>query len=333
MNVPFVNYGQQYLDHKEEYDEAMQRCLTKGKLILQEDVEEFEQNLAAFVGMKYAVGLANGTDALFLALKAKQNLPDSMNVTDYTFKATHEAIHHAGYIPLRHDINPVTRMPDGDMHIPVHIEGMVSHSENAIIEDACQAFGAKGVGYSGTACFSFYPAKIFGSFGDAGAIATNDQDVYDLVKLYRHHWQTGTDEQYAYNSRLDNVNAAFLNVKFKYIKDILNRREQLAKRYNDGLKDTPLGLPYDQEGRVWQDYVVTTPQRETMVAYLKENGIGVLGYGMTPNYEAMNCISELPNTKKLYNEMFRLPLNETLTDEQVDYVIATIKKFYELHTM
>lgn len=327
--VPFINFGQQYRDHKEEYDEVWFRLNDAGQYILQEEGEKFEENLASFLGMKYAVSVANGTDALVLALKAKgSQIPTQMSVTDYTFKATHEAIFHAtDALVKRVDINPETRMPDVHTELPVHIEGMVHHSTNAIIEDACQAFGAKGVGYSGTACYSFYPAKIFGAPGDGGAVVTNEKDVYDQVKLLRHHWQTGVDEEYGYNSRLDNIKAGFLNVKLKYIPEIIARREAIAHRYSKGL-DGFVGLPYHQEGRVWQDYVVRSEFHTELVAFLKENEIGILGNDMHPNFEAMNCTGNLPETKKLYSEMFRLPCNETLSDEQVDFVIAKIKEYF-----
>lgn len=327
MQVKFVDFGAQYRAHKDEYDEAITRCLDNGKLILQDDVEEFEENLAKFLGMKHVIAVADGTNALIIALKAlKSRVPQNVHVTDYTFKATHEAIHHTGHVGNRVDINPETRMPDVAVDIPVHIEGMVSHSNNAVLEDACQALGAKGVGYSGTACFSFYPAKILGCFGDGGAIATNDDEVAELARLYRHHWQTGVDEEFGYNSRLDNVQAAFLNVKLKYLPEILKRREEIARKYMNELKGL-VGLPYDQEGRVWQDFVIRTEDSAKMTAFLKEHGIQTLGQGMVPPHQAMYTTADLPNTIALYKEMLRLPLNETLTDEQVDYVIEKVKEY------
>lgn len=326
MKVPFVNFGAQYLAHKDEYDAKNEELLTKGQLILQEEGEIFEENLAKFLGMKYAVGVANGTDALRLALLIKNEEKIVLTTTDYTFKATHEAIFHAGHIPSVVDINEETRMPERDVDIPVHIEGMVHHSANAIIEDACQAFGAKGVGYSGTACYSFYPAKIFGCQGDGGAIVTNSEFMYKEAKRLRHHYQTGKDEQYGFNSRLDNLKAGFLNVKFKYIPEILKRREEIAKRYLAELKGY-VGLPYDQEGRVWQDFVVTSPDSKGMVEFLKGNEIGILGNNMTPNFRAMNYSGEFPHVENLYETMFRLPCNETLTDEQVEYVITKVKEY------
>lgn len=328
MNVPFVNFGAQYRAHKEEYDEAIRKCLEKGSLILQHEGEEFEENLAKFLGMKHVIGVANGTDALIIALRSQESLPYVMNVTDYTFKATHEAVHHVDVFLNRVDIHPGTHMPSTPVHIPVHIEGMVSRSEDAVIEDACQAIGAKGVGYSGTACYSFYPAKILGCFGDGGAIATNDDEVARKARLYRHHWQSNRDEKIAYNSRLDNIQASVLNVKLKYLPDMLKRREEIAMKYK--ALDGYLNLPFYQEGRVWQDYVVTTlgdVSTEGLVSYLKDNDIQTLGSGMTPPHVAMYGQETLPNVVNLYKRMFRLPCNETLTDEQVEYVIENVKKY------
>lgn len=330
MNVPFVNFGAQYQAHKEEYDEAIAKCLENGSLILQHELEEFEENLAKFLGMKHAIGVANGTDALIIALRSQESLPYVMNVTDYTFKATHEAVHHVDVLLNREDIDLKTHMPTAQVHIPVHIEGMVSHSENAIIEDACQAIGAKGVGYSGTACYSFYPAKILGCFGDGGAIATNDDEVARKARLYRHHWQSGRDEKIAYNSRLDNIQASVLNVKLKYLPDMLKRREEIAMKYK--ALDGYLNLPFYQEGRVWQDYVVTTndyTDTDSLVGFLKDNDIQTLGSGMTPPHVAMYGEKRLPNVVHLYENMFRLPCNETITDDQVDYVIDKVKEYVQ----
>jgi dTDP-4-amino-4,6-dideoxygalactose transaminase len=322
MIVPFVDFGAQYNQHKEEYDEVIQKCLTSGKLILQEELEEFEENLAEFLGMKYAVGVASGTDALTLAIEAIDKPVHS--TSGYTFKATMESIEHSGNTPIITDIDEERLAEDVD--VPVHIEGMFCRSDKAVLEDACQAIGAEGVGYSGTACYSFYPAKILGGIGDGGAVVTNDESVATKVKLLRHHWQTNSYEKYGYCSRLDNINAAFLNVKLKYLPEILRRREEIAEKYR--VLEPYIGLPYYQEGRVWQDYVVTTPLSKQLAQHLEKEQIQTLGQGMTPPHEALATGKPLPNTKKLYNEMLRLPCNETLTDEQVDYVIDKVKEFY-----
>lgn len=328
MTIPFVNFGEQYRQHKEEYDEAYFRCANNGKLVLQEDVEEFEKNLAKFLGMKYAIGVNSGTDAIMLALKAKDlPFPTFITTSGYTFKATAEAIHHAGCNVFFEDIGEDRLFKEAG--IVVHIEGMVARSEYAIIEDACQAIGAEGVGYSGIACFSFYPAKILGCFGDGGAVVTDDKQIADKVRLYRHHWQTDDNEEYAYNSRLDNLQAAFLNIRLKYLPEILKRREEVAKRYLtlEGVVD----LPIYQKGRVWQDYVIRVRDPKALAKFLEDNGIETLGVGLMPPHKALkgNEDLELPNTEILYKEMLRLPCNETLSNEDVDYVIEKVKEFFK----
>ena len=324
MTVRFVDFGAQYRAHREEYDEAIFKCLNEGKLILQHELEEFEENLAKRLGMKHAIGVANGTDALVIGLEAKGVLNKVLYVPGYTFKATMEAAFHAGNYVLVDDIDE--HRLNTKVDIPVHIEGMVAHSPNAVIEDAAQAIGAKGVGYSGLFTLSFYPAKILGCFGDGGAILTNDDEIAEKCKLLRHHWQTNEDEKYAYNSRLDNVQAAFLNVKLKYLDEILARREEIAEKYK--ALEGYVGLPYYQEGRVWQDYVITTDNPQGLVDYLKERDIQTLGYGMTPPHEAFGGEEVLENVEKLYSTMLRLPCNETLGDEQIDYVIENVKGYF-----
>lgn len=325
MKVPFVNFGAQYEAHKDEYDAAMQSCLKGGRLILQDELVAFEKNLADFLGMKYAVGVASGTDAIKIALRAKK-LDNFVTTTSYTFKATHEAIQENGARVEMVDIDE-HRLAE-DVGLPVHIEGMVAKSRFAIMEDACQALGAEGIGYSGTIALSFYPAKILGGIGDGGAIVTNDKDLADKARLLRHHWQTDEQERMGYCSRLDNINAAFLNVKLQYLPDILARRKEIAEKYKalEGVGD--IKLPYYQEGRVWQDYVIETEDSLLLVDWLKSNGIQTLGQGMTPPHIAQDTDKVLPNTERLYEQMLRLPCNETLTDEQIDYVIETVKEFY-----
>ena len=329
MKTPFVNFGQQYLVHKPEYDRAINRCLENGKLILQEDVEEFEDKLAKRLGMKHCIGVANGTDAILLGLKAKNVDAEVLVTSGYTFKATMEAIAHTNkYTVGILDVEEDRLMAKTDLpSVPVHIEGMVCRQDNAVLEDAAQAIGAEGVGYSGTFTLSFYPAKILGGFGDGGAILTNDDEVNKRARLLRHHWQTNEDEKYAYNSRLDNVQAAFLNVKLQYLGEILRRRREIAEKYREleGL----VGLPIYQEGRVWQDYVIRVPEPQKLSDYLKGKDIQTLGVGMTPPHKAFGKGKlSLPNTERLYSEMLRLPCNETLDEKQVEYVIESVKSFY-----
>jgi dTDP-4-amino-4,6-dideoxygalactose transaminase len=325
-SVKFVNFSAQYRAHRDEYDKAIVSCLNEGKLVLQEHLEAFEVNLAKRLGMKHAIGVANGTDALVLALLAK-GVSGVVAVPGYTFKATMEAVYHAGCRLKILDTDESRLMkPTHEPCIPVHIEGTVSHQPNAIIEDGAQAIGARDLGYSGTFTLSFYPAKILGGFGDGGAVLTNDDEVARKVRLLRHHWQTNENEEFAYNSRLDNVQAAFLDVKLKYLDEILARRKEIAIKYLNGL-DGVVGLPFPQEGRVWQDFVIRVDEPTKLAEFLKAKGIETLGYGMTPPHKALN-LGTLPNTEKLYQEMIRLPLNETLENEQINYVIDSVREFY-----
>ena len=324
MKVPFVNFSKQFRQHWFQYSWAILKCLLSGRLILQRELEEFEENLAKRLGMQYAIGVASGTDALTLAMLAKEEVP--VETSGYTFKATMEAVYQAsgGVHPRIHDIDENRLVLN--VTLPVHIEGMVAKSDKAIVEDAAQAIGAKGVGYSGTFALSFYPAKILGGFGDGGAIVTNNETVYTRARLLRHHWQTGTVERLAYNSRLDNVQAAFLNVKLKYLDKILDRREEIAQKYKE--LEGCVKLPYYQEGRVWQDYCLEVPNPLELATYLETHGIETLGYDMVPPHKALNTGLNLPNTELLYKQMIRLPLNETLTNKQVDYVIKKVKEYY-----
>lgn len=321
--VPFVNFGAQYRAHRDEYDTAIQDCLNSGKLVLQDQLATFEKNLAKRLGMKYAVGVNSGTDALILALKAKEITGQKITTSAYTFKATMEAIAHTGNTPVPVDIN--FRLAP-EVMLPVHIEGMTSYSKEAIMEDAAQAIGGKGIGYTGTIALSFYPAKILGTIGDGGAVVTDDENIYEKVKLLRHHWQTDSNERFAYTSRLDNVKAAFLDVKLKYLDEMLNRRREIAEKYAE-LVDV-VDLPIYQSGRVWQDYVIRTKEPKKLAEYLTGVGIQTLGVGLVPPHRALNLPGEFPETDRLYQEMMRLPCNETLTDEQVEYVIKHVKEYF-----
>jgi len=199
-SIRFFNPGLAYQNIKPEIDAEMQRVLAAGDLILRKDGEEFEKNLAEYVGTKYAVAVASGTDALILTLKAAGlNSGDRVLVPSYTFRATVEAIKHAGGIPVLYDLTDFISFADVEFWIPAHIAGEVpSDFEHLItrarintvkvIEDACQAIGADAV-RGLAACYSFYPAKILGCYGDGGAVATNDEKLYKKLLYLRNHYK------------------------------------------------------------------------------------------------------------------------------------------------
>lgn len=352
-------------------DAEIQRILKNGDLVLRDDVEKFEHNLADFVGTKYAVGLNSCTDGLFLALKVAGIGPgDEVITVSHTFIATIEAIVHCGARPVLVDVgyNGVMDMdevakaitPKTKAIIPVHLEGNVCdmaalltlqglwNNQFVIIEDAAQALGAEftvydirrktgSIGLVG--CFSFYPAKILGAYGDAGAIVTNDENIYIEIKKFRHHYYVGKNMgvendfiKYGHNSRLDNLQAAVLNVRFKYLNDYLVRRKEIAAQYDVQLP-AQIIRPKAQFGRVYQDYVIRVQngERDELAQFLKNAGVEVLGTDLIPNhtYKGLGLDFNLPVTEQIYDEQMRLPCNEVVSDAEIQYVIETIASFYE----
>lgn len=353
MKVRFFNPGLGYQNLKNEILPEIDRVLTAGDLILRDDVEKFEKSVCEFTGAKYCVALNSCTDALYLALRALDIGPgDFVLVPSRTFVASAQVIVQVGATPIYYDVDQDFSAPDWqDMTnvkaiIPVHIEGAFdSHFEELlaiaeekhipIIEDSAQAFGAvwkdgRKAGSIGLAgCYSFYPAKTLGAYGDAGALVTNDELIYKWVKEARNHFKNDAAD-WGINSRLDNVQAAILNVKFKYYEDALKRRAEIAARYFselDGVQATHVGLslPKMLEGRIWQDYIIrcdSLEKRDTLFGYLKELGVET----MKNNYPFP--VAKLPGAQKYEDETLRLPCNELLTDEEVAYVIECVKKFY-----
>lgn len=363
--VPFVNYPLQYRNLKTKIDSALQSVLGRGDLILRSDVEEFEKTLASFLGLKYAVGLSNGTDAIIFALKAAGiGSGDEVITVSHTFVASVAAIVHCQAVPVLVDVKEDDFTMDMDKFekainpktkavIPVHLNGRgcdmerltsIARKHNlVIVEDTAQALGAKFnnrmIGSFGTAStYSFYPAKILGGYGDGGALATNSKEIYENTLLLRDHGQKTKTEiiSYGFTGRLDNLHAAILNVKFKYLPRWIERRRQIARIYDKGLQEASgIRLPpspdldkkyYD----VYQNYVLKADRRDELAAYLREKGVEILikdpvalhhqkGLGLD-NFK-------LPISEKLANEVISLPMYPELTDSQVGYVIKRIKDF------
>ena len=332
MKVRFFNPGLWYKDHKKEIDSEISRVLSAGDLILREDVEKFEENLANFVGTKYAVALNSGTDAIYLSLKTLHLEGKRVAVPSHTFKSTCGAIINAGAIPVVYDMNGYIVGDDAighnDVGITVHIAGELSPIRKdawwPVIEDACQALGAVKNPSSYAQCWSFYPAKILGAVGDAGAITTNNFSTYEYIKEARNHFK-GDNRDFGINSRCDNLQAAFLNVKFKYIDGILNRRQQVADMYYEKLTWDFLGMPSQQSGRVYQDFIIRTERRNELYNYLKEQGIETMKneYPWSPDYP------KLPLAAKYEAETLRIPCNENLNDREVNEVIEKINGFFK----
>lgn len=327
MKVRFFDPGFGYLKIKKVIDSEIQRVLTAGDLILRDDVEKFEENLAKFVGTKYAVATNSGTDAIYLALKAAGIGNGSwVTLPSHTFKATCGAVLMTGATPKIYDMDGAkNECLFSNVHIKVHIAGELSKvkcSNIPVIEDACQALGAVKNPTSFAQCWSFYPAKILGAYGDAGAITTNNKEVADYIRKARNHFK-GLDENFGINSRMDNLQAAILNVKFKYLPEYLEKRKEIAEIYLAGLEG--VGLPNNVAGRVWQDFVVRTPERDKLYNFLKEQGIETLKneYPFSVDYP------KLPLAAKYEAETLRLPINENIENYEIDFIIEKINEFFK----
>lgn len=363
--VPFVNYSLQYRNLEKEIDAAIKKVLNGGDLILRADVEEFEKKLTDFLGTNYAVGVNSGTDALIFALKAAGiGSGDEVITVSHTFFATIESIYHCGAKPILVDVSEDFEMDVEKIEnaitlktkaiLPVHLNGRLCNMERLmeiakkhdlmVIEDSAQALSAKFKGkLAGTfgvaGCFSFYPAKILGALGDAGAVITNDEKIAEKIRLFRNHGQKTKTEIvcYGWTSRLDNLQAAVLNVKFKYLPQWIEKRRKIAEIYNRGLSVIPdIKLPPapnsdERYFDTYQNYVLKAQKRDGLFDFLKENGIETLIKDPIPiHYHPAVGLSyfKLPYSEQLAKEVISLPMYPELTDEQVAYVIEIVKKFY-----
>jgi dTDP-4-amino-4,6-dideoxygalactose transaminase len=363
--VPFVNYPLQYKILKKEINKAIKSVLIRGDLILRRDVEGFERKLAEFTGAKYAVGLNSGTDALYFSLKALNiGKGDEVITVSHTFVASIAVISQNGAIPVLVDVGGDYLMDTERIEkviskktkaiIPVHLNGrmcdmgkimkIAKKHKLIVIEDVAQALGAKFKGkmagtFGITGCFSFFPAKILGAFGDAGALITNNQKIAEKIRLLRDHGQKTKTEIlcYGWNSRLDNLQAAVLNVKLKHLPQLLNRRRKIAKIYNkslSGILEIKLPPAPDSDGKhfdVFQNYVIRAERRDELFSYLKVKGVETLIKDPVPTHwqKGLNLSKfHLPNTEKLAKEVISLPLYSELTEKQIKYVIDCVRNFY-----
>jgi len=325
MKVRFFEPGKGYKKIRSKVLKEIDRILSVGDLILREDVDKFEKSLAKFVGTKYAVALNSGTDALYLALKAIGIKPDdNVLVPSHTFVATVQVVAQIGANPVLYDHDGGFC---GDRKIAAmicaHITGEIDSKINIdcpIVEDACQALGAVKNPRSLIQCWSFYPAKILGAYGDAGAITTNSEEIYNEIRELRNHYKKDYSK-WGINSRMDNLQATILNIKLKHLPKILAKRKEIADMYLKRLKGD-VGLPNNPKGRVWQDFVIRVDDRDKLHEFLKKQGIETM-----KNEYPMPC-GKLPLAKKYESETLRIPCNENLTKSEVNYVIKTIKKYY-----
>lgn len=364
--VPFVNYPEHYRRIWDEVMEAVAEALSNGDLILRGQLRQFEEDIASVVGVKYAVGVNSGTDALFLSLKAAEVGPgDEVITVAHTFVATVSVIVQCRAKPILVDVGDDMNMdveqveqaitPKTKAIVPVYLNGrmcdmgrlmeIANEHDLLVIEDTAQALGAsfdgKGAGSFGlTGCFSFYPAKMLGAAGDGGIVLTDDKEIAEKIRLLRDHGyqrSTGDILCYGYNSRLDNVQAAILDVKLKHLPEWVERRRELANLYHQdlsGLQELKLPpLSNDRFFDVYQNYVIRAKERDRLAAHLEESGIETLISWHKPmhRYDALGLGHfNLPKTEQLSNEVLSLPMYPELSDEQVGYVVDSIHKFYKM---
>lgn len=354
-----------YLAHQREIDESVKQTLDSGWYILGKQVAAFEQEFAAYIGVEHCVGVANGTDALVLALRACGiGAGDAVVTVSHTAVATVAAIELAGAEPLLVDIDPVTftispqaiedaiKAYSGSAKIKaiiaVHLYGhpaemaaiteLARRFELRVIEDCAQAHGAKigqqRVGSIGDiAAFSFYPTKNLGALGDGGAVVTNDTGLAERLRLLREYgWRERYVSEIAgMNSRLDELQAALLRVKLRYLDEENARRRQIAAAYDEALKLSGLVLPgcVGEVSYVYHQYVVRSRERDVLKEKLRAKGIGTLIHypvpvHLQPAYRHRTSAA-LPETERAAREVLSLPMFPQLTDEQVSQVVQALR--------
>ena len=361
MKIPFLDLGAAYRELKPEIDSAVSRVLESGWYILGPEVEAFEAEWAAYCEAKHAVGLANGLDALILALRALDIGPgDEVIVPSNTYIATWLAVSGVGATPVpvepdeaTHNIDPArieaAITPRTRAILPVHLYGQPADLDPILdialrhglrlIEDAAQAHGARYKGrrigaHGDIVCWSFYPGKNLGALGDAGAITTNDAALAERVALLRNYGssQKYVNEVAGVNSRLDPIQAAVLKVKLSVLDDWTERRRAVAAAYAEGLKETGLVLPHvpDWAEPVWHLYVVRTPDREALQARLSKAGIGTLIHYPIPShmqaaYAKLGITPDaLPLARDLADEVLSLPIGPQLDMAHVGQVMTQL---------
>lgn len=363
-----IDLKNQYHSLSKEIDTAIKEVIESSQFILGENVKKLEGNIADFSHVSNGIGVASGSDALHISLLAcGVQSGDEVIVPDFTFFATAGAVSRIGAKPVFVDIDPTTFNIDPEKIeeavtdktkaiIPVHLYGQaadmdpiisIAQKHNlSIIEDAAQAIGAqykdRRVGELGTAaCYSFFPSKNLGAYGDAGMIVTDSEEIAEEARVLRVH---GSKPKYfhkilGYNSRLDALQAAILNVKFPHLTEWNQLRREKADHYTALIKemiDNKVIPPSENEGcyHIYHQYTIRVQERDELQAYLKEQGIASMVYYPTPLH-MQPVFSDLgyqkgdfPETEKACKEVLSLPMFPELMNEQQEYVVSKIKQFY-----
>jgi dTDP-4-amino-4,6-dideoxygalactose transaminase len=362
--IPYFDYRRDFFNEEEDLIRIIRDAGRRGAFILQDDVSRFETNLAAFVGAKFAIGVGNCTDGLFLTLKAVGiGIGDEVIFCTHTMVATAAAIHFAGATPVPvdcgadHLIDPAAVeaaiTPRTRAIMPTQLNGRTADMQAlaqiarrhslVIVEDAAQALGSRFRGHAaGTfgagGAISFYPAKVLGCLGDGGAVLTDHVNIFlNLAQLHNH----GMDEDgevagWGLNSRLDNIQAAILDRRLQRLPEAIERRRAIAALYRARLKDLEeLTLPPGPCGGdhfdVFQNYEIEAARRDGLRKFLDARGIGtVLPWGgkAVHQWKRLKLRASLPFTEALFKRLLLLPMNASLADDQIHKICDAIRRFY-----
>ena len=367
FNIPQANPKAGYTAHKGEIDSAIARVMESGRYILGQEVAAFEEEFAAYIGVRYGIGVGSGTDALHLALRAcGVGVGDEVITVSHTAVATAAAIELCGARPVFVDIHPSTFVIDPDQIervitsrtkaiVPVHLYGHVADMKSiqsiarshglVVVEDCAQSHGAtyggrKSGSMGDMAAFSFYPTKNLGAFGDGGMVITHNEKLAERVRLLREYgWrQRFNSEIPGLNSRLDELQAAVLRVKLKHLEQGNGERRRKAAIYTKWLEGTDIVCPTEKEPahHVYHLYVIRTKRRDSLQAFLKEQGIGTLVHYPIPIHlqQAYKHLGyargDLPLTEACSQEILSLPFFPELTESEIETVALNIRQFMGL---
>ena len=352
-----------FFQHREELEAKALEVLRSGWYVLGNEVKQFEKEFADYLGAKHCVGLASGLDALWIAFRILGiGKGDEVIVQGNTYIASVMGITMNGATPVFVEPDEYYNIDASKIEekitdktkavLVVHLYGQASNMKPVVelcrkydlklVEDCAQSHGAKFDGqmtgtFGDIGCFSFYPSKNLGAFGDAGAIVTNDDKIAEDTRIFRNY---GSEKRYynkvvGANSRLDEIQAGFLRVRLKYLDDMAAEKKNICGRYLNELHNDKIMLPKIREGatHIWHQFVIRTEYRDKLIKYLDENGIGtIIHYPIPPHLsEAYQYLGvkrgSLPITEKYADSVLSIPLYNGMTEEEQNYIIETINKF------
>lgn len=364
MKVLFNKLGEEYKKNKKKFEAKIDKVLKSGNFILGKEVENFEKEFARYIGVKYCVGVGNGLEALQLSLMALNIGPgDEVITTPLSAIASALCIKLVGAKPVFVDIGEYFHLDANKIEryitkktkaiLGVHLYGQPFDIEKILkickkynlflIEDCAQAHGAefkgKKVGsFGNVGCFSFYPTKNLGAFGDGGAVVTNDKKIYEYCKIARNYGQKSLYEHIilGLNSRLDEIQAGILRIKLKYLDFLNKKRRKIAQFYKNNLKDIKeIKLPLERKNsyHIYHLFVIQAEQRDELREFLSKKGIPTLIHypkpiHKQPTFKEYNSLF-LPNVEEVINKIVSLPIHPLLNEKEINYIIRSIKEFYK----